>query len=286
MTEIEKATASRVQSRYKALKRTAASAAMVLSLATVTALYSHVNSNNVNSEKASITRDELSPSLEYAIYQNLQPQEKHPVYPYSLVPGGVYNKNDLESAEAHDPLLQAAYGTKITTFKEQKLVHDEYYFVSYRKDGKEFWTAKPVKISAGEEVVEFTGDNKKHLARGRCGNLLMETPQTPISRELAPPELDTPIQFMNQPQPLQPIEITQTQTSPSTVGTGTTGTYPIGPVIIIPVGGGPVPPTPPIPPIKTSENFSDWILFGAAVVILGVGRLLRDKDNDNKWNGN
>jgi hypothetical protein len=112
--------------------------------------------------------------------------ENRPVYPYSIVPGGVGSRQDIERAVDRDPLVAEHYaGLDTRNLKQTKLEKDTAAYVSFRMNGKVYWTSKKVKLSAGETV--FLGSDKG--VRGRCGNQVSSTPQGPV---LPNPQRDEP----------------------------------------------------------------------------------------------
>ena len=115
-----------------------------------------------------------------------------PNYPYSIVSGGVYSPAELLSAIAHNPALRQHYAA--LNLKKMHLVRvteDRYAYVSFRQNGRFFWTRKRLLIPRGEILLT----DGEHYVRTRCGNLLSERGQrstTPFSeptRALSTPAL-------------------------------------------------------------------------------------------------
>jgi hypothetical protein len=101
----------------------------------------------------------------------------HAVYPFSLVAGGVYSAADLKRALATSESLRSHY--KNFDFKHVRLIrirNNTPAFVSYRKDGKIFWTKRKLTIHSGELVLA----DGHYLVRARCANQISFVPQTPI----------------------------------------------------------------------------------------------------------
>jgi hypothetical protein len=99
------------------------------------------------------------------------------VYPFSLVAGGVYSAGDLARAIAVSDSLRAHY--KNFDFKHVRLIriqNNTPAFVSYRKDGKIFWTKRKIALHSGELVLA----DGHYLVRARCANQISFAPQTPI----------------------------------------------------------------------------------------------------------
>lgn len=101
----------------------------------------------------------------------------HPVYPFSLVSGGVYSAHDLARALATSNSLRAHYAN--FDFRHVRLIriqNDTPAFVSYRKDGQIFWTKHKLTLHAGELVLA----DGRYLVRARCANQISFAPQEPV----------------------------------------------------------------------------------------------------------
>jgi hypothetical protein len=108
---------------------------------------------------------------------SMKPPTTHPVYPFSLVSGGVYSASDLARALATSNSLRAHYAN--FDFKHVRLIriqNDTPAFVSYRKDGKIFWTKHKLTLRAGELVLA----DGRYLVRARCANQISFAPQEPV----------------------------------------------------------------------------------------------------------
>jgi hypothetical protein len=121
---------------------------------------------------------ETTPQVQPAIYERI-------VYPYSVIPGGVRNREELVASISNDPVVAGHYAqfavsqARMVKMEIMKDVH-----VSYRIRDKIFWTAKAVKIPEGETLITDGRD----YARARCGNLISVLPQSPVSEEEPEPE--------------------------------------------------------------------------------------------------
>ncbi len=112
------------------------------------------------------------------------------IYPFSIVPGGVYSAEELARSRRIDPVVArhyAGFGANVTV---QKTVRDTYMYISYRKDDKVYWTKAKHRIKQGEYVVS----DGQSFARARCGNRLSAVPQEPVMEadEPADDRLDKP----------------------------------------------------------------------------------------------
>jgi hypothetical protein len=115
------------------------------------------------------------------------------VYPYSVVPGGVRDGNELREAIQRDRAVARHYSgfdferARILTLKSPKLV-----FLSYRLRDKIYWTRKQIKLSEGERLIT----DGKITARTRCANQVSVLPQTVVStEEPLPQQLEDPFGF-------------------------------------------------------------------------------------------
>jgi PEP-CTERM motif len=105
-------------------------------------------------------------------------RQAHPVYPYSIVPGGVHDPKELEQAFERDPVVAAHYrGFDFRRARVVELNQDKAVYVSYRIAGHVYWTTKLVHLRRGEKVIT---DGKMTL-RTRCGNQVSETARQEVS---------------------------------------------------------------------------------------------------------
>ena len=184
-------------------------------------------------------------------------QPRRPVYPYSVVPGGVRSAEELKEAVAKDPVVAEHYaGFQRDRARLVALPAPEAVYVSYRIGSEVFWTKKKLMLAKGENVIT----DGVSSARARCGNRISETPQAKTSpQEPSPKTLETRVDpadreftalFINpsprnEPNPY--VFGTPVPGSPPTVTPPTGGVFiPIIPIVPIPNGGNP--PTPPAPP--------------------------------------
>ena len=113
-----------------------------------------------------------------------------PVYPYSIVPGGVYTTDELVKAAAHDPSVADHYhDIALATMRVEVVDGPRAAYMSYRKDGRIFWTKNKLPLHPGERILT-DGDD---AVRARCGNRLSDVPRQPTSEvEPAAEELERP----------------------------------------------------------------------------------------------
>ena len=116
---------------------------------------------------------------------------RRPVYPYSVIPGGIVSGSELVNEMSRDPVVAQHYSdfrpadARMVRARDEKLVH-----VSYRIGNRVFWTAKKLRLARGEALVT----DGRSLARARCGNRLSVLAQEPTLPEEPPAaEFETPV---------------------------------------------------------------------------------------------
>ena len=201
------------------------------------------------------------------------------LYPYSVIPGGAENAEELKEAVQRDPVVAAHYSNfNVAEARVVRAEADRAVYVSYRIGERVFWTSKTLTIHEGETLLS----DGVHEARTRCGNQLSNTPVMPVSPEepsekaLAPPE--APVLYTgNTPEPVLPPVIPP-GAPPAPPTTGTVIPPPVFPI----VGGGPPgphpntpppPPPPPPPPVNVPEPGSA-LLLAAGLLSLAAIKLL------------
>lgn len=113
----------------------------------------------------------------------LRQMEGRPVYPYSVVPGGVRDAGELKWAAQHDPVVAAHYaGFDYDHAMVVQLVLARTVYISYRIGNKIYWTRRRVKLRKGETLIT----DGKITARTRCANRVEEVPQQATSSSEPP----------------------------------------------------------------------------------------------------
>jgi hypothetical protein len=179
-----------------------------------------------------------------------------PLYPYSVIPGGVANARELKEAVQRDPVVAAHYADfNIAQAHVVRLTADRAMYVSYRLGDRVFWSNKTLLLRKGEALIS----DGTHEARTRCGNRLSETPALPVSPEQPPANVlaapVAPVLFTGNfpPSPGLPL-IPPAGGAPAAPGGPPTGGIIPPPILPIVGGGGPppshskTPPPPPPPP--------------------------------------
>ena len=173
------------------------------------------------------------------------PSADRPVYPYSVVPGGVQDAKELKWVAEHDPIVAAHYaGFDYDHARVVRLTLARTAYVSYRIGNRVYWTRHRISLHKGEKVIT----DGKITARARCANRVEEAPKQALA-PVEPPvvKFDEPVlpgidTAMHSPQvPFESALLNR----PAMPGSG-----PMGPLSLYdPVGGGgwvPISP-PPLP---------------------------------------
>lgn len=117
---------------------------------------------------------------------------ERPVYPYSVIAGGIRSAGELKSAISKDAVVSGHYSdfnlskSRIIESKTEKLA-----YVSYRIGNNIFWTKKKIRLPKGEKLVT----DGVNYARTRCGNRFSEAPKVPtFAGEPSSLELNTALE--------------------------------------------------------------------------------------------
>jgi PEP-CTERM motif len=122
------------------------------------------------------------------VLSNVRPPR--PVYPYSVVPGGVADAKELKWVAEHDPVVAAHYaGFDYDHAQVVRLTLARTVYVSYRIGNRIYWTRRRVKLRKGETLIT----DGRMTARTRCANRVEETAQ----QEASP--VEPPVQKFDQP---------------------------------------------------------------------------------------
>jgi PEP-CTERM motif len=133
-------------------------------------------------EQAELSRDRLVKLNEILS----QTGPSRPVYPYSVVPGGVEDAKELKWVADHDPVVAAHYaGFDYDHARVVRLTLAKTVYVSYRIGNHIYWTRRRVNLHKGEKLIT----DGRMTARGRCANRVEEAPQV-ASLPSEPPVMD------------------------------------------------------------------------------------------------
>jgi len=207
----------------------------------------------VHSQETSASRAEhVSPAASVFSPQNMpsaQGGRSRPVYPFSLVPGGVYSTQELERALKVSKELRSHYSDlDLSRVQLIRLRADTPAYVSYRHNNQIFWTRHKLLLHSGELVLT----DGHYSVRARCANQISMVPREPVevSPEKVENEMDSPVM---QPaldyaklEPLNSALFPAIGTIPTapTPGIPVAGVPPTGVVV---TGSAPPPMVPPVP---------------------------------------
>jgi len=198
------------------------------------------------SSSLKVDRQSLEASRELLLRvqgESLRQMEKRPVYPYSVVSGGVRDARELKWAAEHDPVVAAHYrGFDYDHARVVRLVLARTVYVSYRIGNKVYWTRHRVTLRKGETVIT----DGKITARSRCANRVEELPQQatsssepPVAKFEEPVHPSTGTAVANPPVPFE----SALNSRPGVPGLG-----PAPPLTVYdPIGGQPWTPIAPPP---------------------------------------
>lgn len=141
------------------------------------------------------------------------------IYPFSVVPGGVYDWKELTDSINHDQVARKHYeGIDTERLWAERVRKPMQAYVSYRKGDKVYWTDHPVNIAEGEILLT----DGKNLVRSRCGNRVEVKKPTPLPGSVTPPEPPPPDIVFDVPLPsLVPPTMISPPAPPSTVAANT-----------------------------------------------------------------
>ncbi len=198
------------------------------------------------------------------------------LFPYSVIPGGATDAQELENAVNRDPVVAAHYADfDAAKVRVVRLDHNRAVYVSYRLGNRVYWTTRTLGLLKGETVLT----DGEHEARTRCGNRISESPRLPVS--LKEPEtamLEKPVpelgEFGALPEAVGnlPFPLVAPLGGPATSSGGLFFVPPFIPII----GGsgtpttsgtqggpgGPGTPVTPVPPVTTPEPATLLLVSG------------------------
>jgi len=105
---------------------------------------------------------------------------RRPIFNYSVIPGGVWDKQEFQGAVEHDSVVALHYKTvNPATLREETITSDRMAYVSYRIGEQIFWTTRKVRLRSGETILT----NGQTEIRARCGNCISLEPLLPTSSD-------------------------------------------------------------------------------------------------------
>ena len=130
------------------------------------------------------------------------------VYPYSVIPGGVYSADEFAEAVATDPAVNAHYGDVTPAAMHVETVDaPRAAYMSYRIGDEIYWTKRKLALHDGERILS----DGSVTVRARCGNRLSDEPMLPTSD--GEPPVGT---FENEPAP--PVVAAPAAALPNDIG--------------------------------------------------------------------
>jgi hypothetical protein len=140
-------------------------------------------------EQAELSRERVLNLNE--LLSQAAPAENRPVYPYSVIPGGVEDAKELKWVAEHDPVVAAHYaGFDYDRAHIVRLTLAQTVYLSYRIGNHIYWTRHRLTLHKGEKLLT----DGKMTARIRCANRVEELPQQAASRNEPPMvKFDQPI---------------------------------------------------------------------------------------------
>ncbi|MBE3087940.1 MAG: PEP-CTERM sorting domain-containing protein, partial [Chloroflexi bacterium] len=115
-----------------------------------------------------------------------------PVYPFSVITGGVHSVAELKLAMQFDPVVATHFADfDLESTRVERVAVSRAVYVSYRAGDRVRWTSKRLSLRAGETILT----DGQNAARTRCGNRIVEVAPAEVSveDEPAPETLDAPL---------------------------------------------------------------------------------------------
>ncbi len=274
------------KSRYAHLPRIFARAALLFVPAVLLVTFLTVKVlRHSAAEQASMPAYSQDANTQESLDLSAASQPQRPIFPYSIVPGGVRDARELQSVASHDPVVAQHYSDfRIAAAHTVRLEKPLEMYVSYRRNNNVYWTRNRMVIPAGETLIS-DGEN---LARVRCGNRLSAIAAKPVSvseptkEELSTPNFVPPLMAEFLPGdgdgffPGAPASALPALPPGFTTSGANTPPQAIFPPLLPPGVHPNSPNTPVVPPVSTPEPGTFTFLFAGIVMIaVLVGLTLR-----------
>jgi len=216
------------------------------------------------------------------------------VYPYSVIPGGFHSIEELKKTIAKDPVVSAQFAVfRLANARIIRLDRARTMHVTYRLGNQVFWTKRELALAKGETLIT----DGKHTALTRCGNLIADAIEPPVSpNEPTAQQLNTPVPISYAPgevasddqfpdiQPVLDIQSPEDFLPPA--GTSSNSNSGTGPGAFLPYGpAGPIPypyGTTPTVTVKVPEPRTAILLL---MGMLALFVLQKRKPKDAPKNG-
>lgn len=106
-----------------------------------------------------------------------QDLSKRKVFPYSVAPGGAFNRKEAVARAEADPVIRDHYkDIQLPALRPFRLTKPAEGYVSYRIGNRVFWTSRRLYLKPGEMLLS----DGKNVIRSRCGNRISDQPQEPV----------------------------------------------------------------------------------------------------------
>ena len=185
------------------------------------------------------------------------------IYPYSIIPGGVSDKEELARVLEADAVVAAHYaGFDVANARAVTVTAPRAVYVSYRKGDQVYWTKKKLMLAPGETLLT---DGKNEM-RARCANRISDVPMFPVEAN-GPSESELDSFVVDDGGGLMAVAAAVPAADDLPMGTPfETTSFPYGAGLLLPTGGELVPTrgglmpaanTPGIPPIYSGGRIDD-----------------------------
>ena len=99
------------------------------------------------------------------------------IYPFSIIPGGVADGDELARVIRTDAVVAAHYaGFDVANARAVTVTKPRAVYVSYRKGDQVYWTKKKLMLAPGETLLT---DGRNEM-RARCANRISDVPMYPV----------------------------------------------------------------------------------------------------------
>jgi len=180
--------------RNRLIRRLLAGAVVAIFVATFSAFaLRYFGFGSGQSAPHAVVQPDLGPSHAETLNQILSDAPpSRPVYPYSVIPGGVEDARELKWVAEHDPIVGAHYaGFNYAHAQVVRLALARTVYLSYRIGNHIYWTRRRITLHKGEKLIT----DGRMTARTRCANRVEEAPQQQAASpvEPAPQKFDEPV---------------------------------------------------------------------------------------------
>jgi hypothetical protein len=265
------------KSRFSHLPRVFARTALVVLPAVLLVTFISMRAfRHAVPERSPTQTSVLSANWQTSLDLSTKSLSQRPIFPYSIIPGGVRDAHELQNAATSDSVVARHYSDfRISQARTIQLNRPLAMYVSYRRKNQVYWTKNRMVIPAGESLI-WDGEN---LARVRCANRLSAIAAKPVAasepttEELSEPTFVPPLLAQLLPGeggeifPRDPGALLAAGPLAGPVTTPNAPGLPVLPPILVP-GVPPFFASIPVPPlpVSTPEPSSFWLLAAGAAL--------------------